>query len=66
MSKASSITIGMMVSILIRVSGHEPADIQGEVVGIRADYMNPDLVAVKLAGLDAWIVMDDNVEIGVI
>jgi hypothetical protein len=52
------------VSILIRTPHGDTTDIQARIVGVRNDYSNPDQKAVLLAGLDGWIVLGDNVEIG--
>lgn len=37
--------------------------IVGEVLGIRQDYVNPDLVAVLLAGIDQWLTLSEKVEV---
>ncbi len=60
----NTVQVGDIVSILIRTPGRQSADIQGEVIGVRADYSNPDLRAILIAGIELWIVLDDNVEIG--
>lgn len=59
-----NVQVGDRVSLLIRNAGRELTDIQGEVVGVRADYLNPDLKSVLIAGIDAWIFLGDNTEIG--
>lgn len=58
------VQVGDIVSVLIRSEGRFTTDIQAEVVGVRADYSNPDKRSVKLAGIDTWIELDDSVEIG--
>lgn len=37
--------------------------IVAEVQGVRQDYINPDLVAVLLAGVDQWLTLTDKVEV---
>lgn len=62
----TTVQVGDIVSVLIRTQGRVSADIQGEVIGVRADYSNPDLRAILIAGIEWWIVLGDNTEIGLV
>jgi hypothetical protein len=65
MGYKNEVHVGDNVSLLIRTDKGQTCDIQGTVVGVRADYDNPDDMAILLAGLDCyWISLNDNVEIG--
>lgn len=65
MSYKDEVKVGDSVTLLIRTSGGQTCDIQGTVVGVRADYDNPDEKAILIAGLYSyWISLDDSVEIG--
>lgn len=55
------LTVGQMVDLKIN-RNNEATFIVGRVVGIRADYFNPDTVAVLISGVDWWLVLDENVE----
>lgn len=60
-----NVTVGQTVDLKI-TRNEEATYIVGRVVGIRADYFNPDTVAVLINGIDWWLVLDDNVEMEVI
>lgn len=61
-----TVAVGDIVSVLIRRPGRVSTDIQAEVIGVRADYANQDLRAILVSGIDQWIVLDDNTEIGLV
>lgn len=63
---ALNVNVGDIVSLRISVSGRFVTDIQAEVVGVRADYTNPDARSIKLSGIETWILLDDSTEIGII
>lgn len=58
----TDIRIGMVLDLKIKVMPN-PAYIVGEVIGIRSDWGGPDELAVKIAGIDWWISLDDKVEV---
>lgn len=63
--ETTGIQLGKIVDIKINCQPN-PTYIVGEVQGLRNDWGNPDGIAIKLAGLDNWITVDENVEVEVI
>ena len=47
----------------LTIPGPESTYIVGEVVGLRADYFNPDTVAVLIRGIDIWITITDEMRV---
>lgn len=55
------LVVGQIIDLKI-TRNEEVTYIVGKVVGIRADYFNPDTVAVLISGIDWWMVLGDDVE----
>jgi len=55
--------LGKNASMIILDDARRATAISGEVVGVRADFSNADLVAVKFAGIAEWFLIDDNHEL---
>lgn len=60
--KPQEIRIGEILDLTINTKSSKTY-IVGEVLGVRQDYINPDLVAVMLAGIDQWLTLSDKVEV---
>lgn len=59
------IRIGQIVDMKINTLPN-PTYIVGEVQGIRSDWGGPDELAIKIAGIDYWLSLDDKVEVTVV
>ena len=53
--------LGVNVKLRIHTPDGDWSSVIGEVVGVRADYIEPDLVAVKIKGIELWIQLTDSV-----
>lgn len=53
--------LGVNVKLRIHTPDADWSSIIGEVVGVRADYLDPDLKAVKVKGIELWIQLTDDV-----
>jgi hypothetical protein len=62
MMNSSDIRIGDVLDLKIQQAPN-PTYIVGEVVGIRSDWGGPDEIAIKIAGVDWWISLDDKIEV---
>lgn len=63
MDYKNKVQVGDVVKIALLNSGGIRTSVLGEVVGVRADYSNPDQRAVLVRNLELWIVLGDDVEI---
>lgn len=63
MGYKNDVQVGDVVKVTVVNDGFIDTSVFGEVVGVRADYSNPDLRAVLVRGLELWIVLGDDVEI---
>ena len=63
MGYKNTVQVGDVVKVTVVNEGFIDTSVFGEVVGVRADYLNPDLRAVLVRGLELWIVLGDDVEI---
>lgn len=59
--KPQDLRVGQVLDMKI-THGVTTTYIVGTIVGIRADYFNPDITAVLIAGIDNWIVLKDEIE----
>lgn len=55
--------LGKNATMIILDDARRATALSGEIVGVRADYANPDQVAVKFAGIAEWFPIDDNHEL---
>jgi hypothetical protein len=60
--KPQEIRIGEILDLTINTKTSKTY-IVGKVLGVRQDYINPDLVAVMVAGIDQWLTLSDKVEV---
>jgi len=60
--KHTEIRIGDVLDLKIQQLPN-PTYIVGEVQGIRSDWGGPDSMAIKIAGIDWWISLDDKIEV---
>ena len=56
-----NLQLGVNVKLRIHTPDGDWSSIIGEVVGVRADYLDPDLKAVKVKGIELWIQLTDAV-----
>lgn len=63
MDYKNKVQVGDVVKIALLNSGGIRTSVLGEVVGVRADYSNPDQRAVLVRNLELWIVLGDDLEI---
>lgn len=60
--KPQEIRIGEILDLTIN-NKTSKTYIVGEVLGVRQDFINPDIIAVMLAGIDQWLRLTENVEV---
>ena len=64
MEYRNKVQVGDVVKVrTVNSLGLIDTTVLGEIVGVRADYSNPDQRAVLVRGLELWIVLDDTVTI---
>lgn len=60
--KGSDLSVGKLVSLHISNTNKVDTVIVGPITGIQE--WNSETIAIQVAGVDSWIVLRDNVEIG--
>ena len=55
-------SVGDVVSFVLDRDGRVTA-VTGEVLGVRADFVNRDVYAILVAGIDSWIQLDESVKV---
>lgn len=60
--KGSNLSVGNTVTIKIWNADHEATELFGQLTGIQ-EWMK-DTLAVQLAGINSWIVLDSKTEVG--
>lgn len=62
--KGSNLSVGNIVTIKISHEHHASTEIFGEITGLR--LWSDDRIAVEIAGISDWIILNDRTEVGLV